>query len=277
MKKCPKCGQNLIDIAAFCNNCGLDLANPDEPQTAIEEPDLSSLENNATLQAAKEHIRNSRVGMAAVAIFCLIVLLITIGLIGGNGYKGSLKKYMNAIQKGDVETMLYTSLPKDVVNSMISKTTDGAVSVDQFINLYNNSYSSALSALKNEQGSLKITYKISKAEKLGQLNTLALESPFSSLIYFKEVMSINYAEYGFNANNISEAYAVSVSWKASAGKELITSNTEVIIIYKYKGKWYIYSDITIDSIFDTMMYNENFKDTYNVYTDALNECFEAMY
>ena len=267
MKKCPKCGVSLVDDALFCNNCGENLTNPSTNDKETVDDNFT----NSVLEQAKKQTSASMVGkltVAGAAVVLLLLILLISGIANG-GYKGAIKRYINAVQKGNIGTMLSLSIPSKVIDSYIDEITDGSMTRKDLVKTYDNVYSDVLKALKKEQGSLKIKYEIKNAENLDKLDDLKEDTLYEDTDDFADHMEDEFE--GFDADKVSKAYAVQVKYDVKAGKEEISDGKSIWIVYKYSGKWYIDTSFSFESIIYDCMYDDRFESTTEAYMNAISE------
>lgn len=266
MKKCPKCGVSLVDDALFCNNCGENLTNPSTNDKETVDDNFT----NSVLEQAKKQTSASMVGKLTVAgaAVALLLLILLISGIANGGYKGAIKRYINAVQKGNMGTMLSLAIPSKVVDSYIDEM-GVDMSRKDLVKAYGNVYSDVLKALKKEQGSLKIKYEIKNTENLDKLDDLKEDTWYEDTDDFAEHMEDEYE--GFDADKVSKAYAVQIKYDVKAGKEEISDGKSIWIVYKYSGKWYIDTSFSLNAIIYDCMYDDRFESTIETYMNAISE------
>ncbi len=119
-KFCGVCGAASADNAYVCGNCGAPFETaPEAPAAAPAAPKkdiFSNIPGFDKLDDAKKALVK-KIGMIAVpAIAVILVLIIIFGAIVPNvGYKGTINKFLNAIEDQDVEKFmeLYNSYEFD--------------------------------------------------------------------------------------------------------------------------------------------------------------------
>lgn len=97
-KFCGNCGAASADNAAVCGNCGA-------PFTADNAAAAAAPKNDASGANDSKQALIKKIGMIAIPVVAIIVVLaIIFGAIVPNvGYKGTINKFLNAIEDEDVE------------------------------------------------------------------------------------------------------------------------------------------------------------------------------
>ncbi len=277
MKKCPKCNVELDDNAEFCANCGTNLNAVSGPAPAPS----AAPTGNETLAAAKETNKNTKIGIIAVAAVAVVVLVLLIAIVlGGGGYKKALKTYMNAVIKGKYETMFNIITPASVREDVIDDR-DYDLDYDEFMSGWSEIYKTTFEEMKKEgKGKPKLKFEIKQAEKLDDLDKLEDEIEdyywIEDFDDFVDGMDDLYDDYDFDADKIKTAYAVEYKWEVDIKGEKVAKGTDIVIIYKYKGKWYMTDGITISNIVYELD-SDDFEDTIEAFNDAYDDLYDDLY
>lgn len=273
MKKCPKCGVELPDDAAFCNNCGENLAEKpaDAPaEEKKEEPVVVPVsENNQVLENAKEENKNTKIGLLAVAgVVAILVLIIIVVLISSlTGPKSVIKKYMKAFQSGNVE-VIYADMPAKALDEYYDDVYD--VSFKEYTKAISPVYKEMWSSLKDE-GKVKFTYEIKNCENVNKLKELkkdAKKLDIKDLDDIKDLLDDEFDEYGLDAKKIKKAYIAEIKWELVVDGDKAVKNSDIVLIYQYGGKYYLTGGPTYASI----RYNLDSKD----YDDVIEDIDDAL-
>lgn len=129
MKICPKCGMQLEDNAAFCNNCGAGLPpsdaqyNASQTDTQYEAPQQGGVYSQPTVPRGVEVLRRvctSPVALVAIIAFTASMFFAVISAV--TGVSGSIE-YLNGVV-GDLEDLTdemgITQQVYDYINNMHS-------------------------------------------------------------------------------------------------------------------------------------------------------------
>ena len=102
-KFCGNCGTQLDDSAKVCGNCGTPLA--------TNSGNTSSLEPKFTYVDPEKKARKRKKTIIAITCAVIVVVaIITWNIISGFiGYKGAVRKVMNAYEDYDIETIVNIS------------------------------------------------------------------------------------------------------------------------------------------------------------------------
>lgn len=285
MKKCPKCGVELPDEAAFCNNCGENLsAKPEEAQTEekAEAPVVAPVsENNQVLENAKEENKNTKIGILAVggfaAVLVLIILIVIISSASGSP-KSVIKAQMKAFEKGDVKTMIYGSMPSKAVDSYLDDELD--MTSKEFIELTQPIYDAMWDGLKSE-GKVKFSYEIKKVENLDKLDKLkddAKRLGYKDLDDFKDYVEDDFDDYDLDSDKISKAFFAEVKWEITVdGDKAVKKQTTFITIYKYKGKMYVYNGLPDFYEVYSNLDRDDYDDVIDDMKDAIEDLNDELY
>lgn len=243
MKKCISCGAEMVDEALFCPKCGAKCeANqqaevPSEEKKA-EEPSKEVTDNKVEVSEGEKKVNSKTVGMiaCAVAVIVLLVIIIAFSKLFCSP-KATVNRYFKAFEKGDVKTIMALTVPKDIAK-------------DYFDEVYDESYSDVIDHLKpvysamwkdlKGVGKIDYTYTVKDVTSFADLSKSKRSNySFDDLDEFKEIYEDRFEDYGFNADKISKLYLIKYSAKLKAGKEKIISVSDEVLVYKYKGKYYI--------------------------------------
>lgn len=248
---CSNCGTQYEDGQAFCPNCGTPADNP--------APAASPLHENNDI--------NQKLPVLIGA--CVIVLLVLIVLIASlsGGYKKAVKKSFKYFEKGKSEKLLNLTIPKKVREDFIDDMYD--TDIDEYAEVYDAAYKAFWDGLK-EEGKVKFTYEIKEAENLDKLDKLKDEFSKMDLDDFKDMMDEAYDDYDFDADKIKKAYGVEVKWKLEVDGDKAANDTEDIIVYKYKGDWYVMSPLDLGDIIGELDYDD-YEDVIKDVNDELKE------
>lgn len=282
MKKCPKCGVELPDEAAFCNNCGENLSAKPADENAEpkkEEPVVAPVsENNQVLENAKEENKNTKIGILAVggvaALLVLIILIVIISSVSG-GPKGAIKAQMKAFQKGDVKALYGSALPASALDDYFDDDFD--VSFKEYCNAIQPVYDTMWDSLKKE-GKVKFKYEIKKCESVDKLDKLKSDSKkygIKDLDDFRESKEDLFDEYDLDSDKISKAYIAEVKWELTVDGDKAAKSTDIVFIYKYKGKFYVTGGpdaVTVRYSLDTKDYDDVIDDI----DDALEDFYDDI-
>ena len=297
---CQKCGSQFEDGTAFCPNCGAPVEGPQEVADAVEKKAddfgdkakdvASNVANTAGDAANAVYGKVSNVSDAVAdkfnldeksrsvlpKIICGVlvigIILILVALFGG-GAKSSLKKYYKAVGKFDAKTQFNMTFPKSIQKDAIDDAYD--MSVKEYLKVVQNAYDELEDGLK-EEGKVKFDYEIKKIEKLGKLDKIDeedLPGEVEDLDDFRDLMDDSdfSEEYDLDAKKIKAAYGAEVKYSLTVDGDKVVKGTDNLIIYKYKGKWYVYSAIeTGDFVWD-LAEEKDFKDAVEDFSDALED------
>lgn len=90
---CGKCGAQIPEGAAFCQQCGAPVGGGQQPAAAGADH-------------AQMNLRYRNIGIAAVASVVVVAAVLLFTLLGGRGYKATVSKLMDAILDGDAKTIV---------------------------------------------------------------------------------------------------------------------------------------------------------------------------
>lgn len=280
MKKCPKCGVELPDDAAFCNNCGENLAEKpaDAPaEEKKEEPVVAPVsENNQVLENAKEANKNTKIGLIAVvgvvAILALIVVCVLISSM--TGPKAAIKKYMKAFQDGDAKT-LYTDMPEKCLDEYYDDIYE--VSFKEYVKAITPVYKEMWSSLKDE-GKVKFTYEIKACENVNKLKDLKKDGKKAGIKDLKDLQELlddEFDDYDLDSKKIKKAYLAEVKWELTVDGDKAIKETETIIVYQYGGKYYVAGGPNYASIRYGLDRND-YDDVIEDIDDALEDFYDEI-
>lgn len=175
------------------------------------------------------------IAAGAVTFIILIILMIALGSSGA--YKKPIKSYCKALQKGKVEKLVNLTIPKDCQEVYFKE-------LEQFTDIkkeeYLESQANNLKAQVKDVKKLKV--KIVEAEKMNKLKNLKEDMSdysVSDLKTFITRVGNDFGAFDIEKTQIKQAYAVKVKiqYELNGKKQEFT---DVNMVYKYKGDWYLY-------------------------------------
>lgn len=265
-KVCKQCGAQLEDNVLFCDNCGTKQDEEVSGAEAKSSP-LDGISQKTGMPSTKI------VGIVAVVVVVLIVLLLIKVLFGG-GYKGAIKDYYSALQKGNTKKLIKVTYPKDSREDIIDDLWD--MDIDDYYDAYDEVYDTFWEGLKDE-GKTKLSYEIKTAEKLDKLDDLksdVKDMNIKDLDDFIDIMDEMYEDYDFDADKIKQCYAVEVKYTLEVDGDKAAKDTSIIFVYKYRGDWYIFNPYPSLATFleelDEDDYEDVIEDTFDAIKDELN-------
>lgn len=283
MKKCPKCGVELPDEAAFCNNCGENLAEKPaegEAEKKVEEPVVAPVSaNNQVLENAKEQNKNTKIGIiAVVGVAAVLVLIILIALISSvtGGPKSIIKAQMKAFEKGDVKTLYGSIMPANVLDDYYDDMYD--IDFKEYCEAVQPVYDTMWEGLKDE-GKVKFSYEIKDVESVDKLKKLKSEAKgmgIKDLDDLRDVMEDDFDEYDLDSSKISKAYIAEVKWELLVDKDKACKGTEIMVIYKYKGKMYVVGSPEYSSVYYNLD-KDDYEDVIDDMEDAIDDYHDEIY
>jgi len=283
MKKCPKCGVELPDEAAFCNNCGENLAEKPEDankEEVKEEPVVAPVsENNQVLENAKEENKNTKIGIIAVigvaAVLALIIIIALVSSVSGGG-KGAVKKYMSAFAKGDAKAMYGMQVPSKNIDTYYDEIYD--CDFKEYVEAIQPVYDALWDGLKDE-GKVKFSYEIKHCENVNKLDKLKSEAKamgFKDLDDLKDAWEDAFDDYDMDSEKIKAAWVAEVKWELLVDKDKAAKGSDLVIVYKYGGKLYVLSGMDYNSIKYELDYDD-YEDVLDDVSDAYDDFYDDIY
>ncbi len=242
-KFCNKCGAELEDDVKFCDKCGAPQEAASSASSAVES--VSSSVSN-TVSGAADAIKSkgfnpAYIGIGAVGIVAIVLICLIVSLFSGSP-KSTVKAYMKAFEKGDVEKMLNVTIPKKIVDEYFEENyKDMKIDKDDYIEVYTDSYKALWDGLKDE-GKVKVEYEIKKLENVDKADKLKKDlkaMDVKDLDDVKDGLDKLYDDTNFDSDKVKKAYAAEVKTVITVDKDKAYSESTIILIYKYKGDWYI--------------------------------------
>lgn len=261
---CGNCGSQYNDGDPFCPMCGT-------PSGQVGGP------ANAPVAGAVEKKSNKALPIilgvvGAVVVVAIVAVLLT--TVVGGGYKKAVKNYYTAFSKGDVKALTEATMPSDVAEEMIDDLYD--MDLDEYYEYQQDIYDALWNGLEDE-GKIKFSYEIKKAENVDKLDKMKKESKLNDvkdLDSFIDVMDDAYDDYGLDADKIKAAYYVESKWTLEVDGKKEANGAILQYVYKYNGKWYVtdgitYNDVTSD--LDDDDFEDVIDDVNEAYWDFLEE------
>lgn len=178
-KFCGNCGAHVEDTARVCNQCGAPLSSsaPKNSQPAAVSP---------AVRAKQKKMLSAALGIAGVVIAAVLILLV---LSQFTGYKGLLRKVMNAYENYEIETLvsassnIYSQSSEDELSMLL-----GSMMSEQLASSYESLVGSHLDYFESEVGhNYKLSYEANEIYTMSKRN---LEDFLDDLDDYMDVSSI---------------------------------------------------------------------------------------
>lgn len=208
-KFCGNCGNQVEEGAKVCGNCGTPVVNDDGKMSVSDVPGISYVDPEKKAKNKKR----AKLVLGAGAL--VIVLVIAFNIISGFvGYKGAVRKVMNAYKDYNVDALV------DMSSDLYLFYGD-----DSYIEYYfEESVSNDLEDFEDRVGhKYKISYEITEAYTVS-------DRKFNELID-----SLSYYE-DFDTDIISKIMVVEIEVTAKEGKKTSTKSKELYLT-KESGAW----------------------------------------
>ena len=201
-KYCGSCGSQASDEAKVCGVCGT----PFEAEGTSSIPGVDYV--SPEVKEKRKKIVYGVIGLAAIIIVVSIIFNIVSGFVG---YKGTVRKIMNAYMDGDVDTLLEISSLVQDENDYYESELDNEINdmLDYYEDEYGNNF--------------KWSYEITK------------DSVWSDRKFKKEVESL-VDSYDIDKIDISKIMTVDVELTVKDGKYKEGRSFE-LVLSKEAGDW----------------------------------------
>ncbi len=211
---CSKCGTYMSDADKFCPNCGTSIDGQPSP-AVVTDPEPAHAPRK---KLSKKALIGILAGAAAVVIAVVLILIFTLG--GSNSPEGVLKKFFNAYANLDLQGMLDSSVPDEVLEYVLQ---DEGMSRSEFQR-----------QLRNAQAEID-SYRKEYGEYYQLFRDITVVG--SSALDRDDLENLNaYYNRNFKTGKyyITEAREVSVRLNDGYGFE-----TAEFVVFKVNGKWYV--------------------------------------
>ena len=205
-KFCGNCGTQLDDNAKICGNCGTPLTSAKTTNASIpgvgDDPEK------------KEKAKKKMTMFLGIAAVLSVVIIALSAIISSSGYKGTVRKIMNAYKDYDV----------DKIVSMSSGLYDSAGKLLSADNYFGDIISDDLESFESQVGpKYKLSYEITDSYEMPKYK---YESLMDTLSYYSD----------FDADSISKVMVVKVNVTAKKNKDSMTKKLELQLT-KENGSW----------------------------------------
>ena len=241
---CKNCGTENLDTAKFCVGCGNDLtAAPAEPvyeapvyeapvyEAPVEAPVVEEAAPNAFNQAIdfgknymEEAKKDKKKLLPLIIAGAGVLTLILILLLTAKPYKSALNRELKYYNGKATERTIQKSYPKDYWEYMED---EYDMTAEDRFESYEDYVDDMIEELEEEYGrNVRISYKVKNKDKLSDKKLNNLKD------YYKG--------YDMAKKKLTKAYELEleITIKGSDDKEVLDAEA---IVYKYAGKWYVYS------------------------------------
>lgn len=224
-KFCGICGAASEDYAQVCGNCGAPFAPaaPAAAPAAVKEKkniaDSIKIPGLEKLEPSKQALVKKIILIAVPAVALILILAILLGcvILPNTGYKGTINKYLNAIEKEDTDKYM------ELVNAYDF---DGNDDADDYIDDYLKDLYDDLEYRYGEN--IKLSFKVTDADKLTDDRIKDIQDMY---------------EEGEDCDNmeISKGYDVQGTLTIK-GKDMDRDFEEIsFIVIKEDGQWKIWT------------------------------------
>lgn len=227
-KFCNQCGSQLEDGAAFCRSCGARQAQaaaqqPPPPVSQMPPQPVYGQPVYAPQPGVKKGNKAILIGVAAVAVVLVVVLCLV--LFSGPGYKGAVDTLIAVNFRGEAGK-LEKLAPKEYWD-YIEEQYDQ--SLDDIKDSFDDNFENYMDSMEDDLGTnIRVTYKITEAEKMDASDLKSLKSAIT-----------NYLDISKSA--ISEAYKLSIEFTAR-GSEDSDENDADLVAVRINNNWYLCSE-----------------------------------
>ena len=215
-KFCGNCGFKMDDDARVCGNCGT----PFEGMPDNGVPQKIKLPKTSTMTPEKKKKLKKGLTLGIVAVVAVIAIIVAVNIVSNfTGYKGALRKAMNAIESYDIETLM------DVTSDIKFNSIGSIMSADDILS---REVSTKLNSYEDEVGhDLHINYSITDSYKLSDRK-------------FQEFTKYVESYYAYDCSDITEVVKVELRIEAK-GSSRTKTYTESIYMIKERNKWYYFN------------------------------------
>ena len=211
-KYCGNCGAKMDDDARVCGYCGTRFE--DMEIQHIETPKIKIPKQSKMTPEKKKKIKKSIIAVE-IAIVLVVVAIVAINIVSDNtGYKGTLKKAINAFADYDMETLMSVTSEIEYMNI------DMEDSISKEVSRKLDDYESAVGR------DLEISYKIIDSYKLS-------DRKFSEFTQYVE------NNYKYDCSDISQIMKVDLQLEIKGTQKTKTENVSLYLINE-RNKWYVF-------------------------------------
>lgn len=214
-KYCGTCGFENEDNALNCGNCGT----PFEHLGTVEPGKIAGIDYSSPEKKEKNKKMIKLVGGAIVAVIVLVIALKIVSAF--TGYKGTVRRIMNAYEKYDVEALV------DLTSDLVML--DGNNEMAEY--RYEYKLTQDLDRFdEGMEGKYNLSYEITKAVKLSDRQTQKVleELSYSGLIAKED------------AEAVKKIMAADVAVTAKQGKRTLKQTLNLYLV-KESGGWKLLS------------------------------------
>lgn len=293
---CKNCGAQFEEGQAFCPNCGTKIeaaesvpVNESTPVNEVQEsvssaapesqpdPQTTPVASNTPINYkapsfdAPAKKSSKLVPVLIAGVLAIAVLIILFGFLTG-GAKRTLKSYMKALKKGNSKKQIECIVPKDAREDYADDAYD--LEEDELYEGLDEVYKNFWANLKDE-GKVKFEYEIKDIEKLGKLDKLKKDArekwDIKSIKDFQDEFEDYFDKtYDIDTDDIKKGYVAEIKWDVKVDKKKAAKGTNLVIIYKYKGSWYLFNAPTMSSIVNDLD-SDDFKSVIKDYSKDLSD------
>lgn len=210
-KFCGNCGAQMDDSARVCGNCGTPFEMPTVSNARI--PGVTYVDPEVKARKTAKIKKTLRITVIIAVLVAVAILAVNI-VSAFTGYKGTVRKIMNAFKEYDLNTIVSLS------SSYYDAREDESDVYDNFGDIISN----ALDSFEERVGhKYKFSYEITYSYKMSEHK---FQDLINTLSYYDE----------FAAENISEAMVVQVDAIAKEGNTRYIRKLKLTLT-KEEGTW----------------------------------------
>lgn len=207
-KFCGNCGAQLDDSAKICGYCGTPLSG----QATNKTSSIPGVVN----KASQEKMANTTalIKKGIIGIVAVVVLILVLNVVSSfTGYKGVVRKVVNAFEDYDMKTLTACASDLNYYNDY----TD-------WDDVFEYRVSSKLDYYEDMLGhNLKISYKILDSYKMDDRN--------------KNALIERYENEGVDVDKVKTVRVVELELKIKGSKSTSTFTKDNMVLIKEGGKW----------------------------------------
>lgn len=212
MAFCPKCGKPFEENAANCAFCG--ARNPEVP--ASTNPKVNEIVNKA------RSLNKKNIAILAGAVVVVVLAIILISSIAGNGYKKAIDNFFAVTVEGDVDKL--EKLAPEEFWEELEETFD--VKLKDIKKNVEEEFEATFESLEDDYGkNIKVKYKVLDKEELDEDD-------------LDEIKDILKDSYGIAKKSVKAGYEVEIE-ATIKGKDDEDTDEQDMTIIKIDGDWYI--------------------------------------
>ena len=257
---CRNCGTKMKDDSKFCPECG----------TAVDAVPVEREMEKAPVSKKKKSKAVLFASLGIVVVAALVILIYVLHSSDSKGYEEAIADNFKYFREARGEEICKLVFPKEKLEYLL-KDDEYSKGIYERYTLQDKAFWESL----EERGEVELLYEIKEVESIDKFDKI--ENPsilFASREAFINWLDSKHGGHGFEADKIKDIYIAEVEYALEINGDNVFEDIFQMAAYKYKGDWYIASDINPYNFLYEEEFVTKYPDVEDAYYEAEKESFK---